>query len=250
MLIVCPNCASTYSLTAEQLGRGRTLRCAQCRHTWFAEPSSAKPETAAPEQDGAFPAGPDAVSPPAPADDDTAATAADVSKPKRRLPARRPSKRPSLPLGKILRPALRPANLVAVLLAAVLVVGVAERRKVVQLLPQTARLFAAIGLPVNLRGVTFADVRSGLVVDKDQTALVVEGEIRNVTRAPVQVASLALDLRGKEGQTLYSWTTDPPKAVLEPGEAVPFRSRLVSPPADGHDILVRFAADASVAQAH
>ena len=27
-----------YSLTAEQLGRGRTLRCAQCRHTWFATP--------------------------------------------------------------------------------------------------------------------------------------------------------------------------------------------------------------------
>ncbi len=158
---------------------------------------------------------------------------------------------PAFSAGKALRPLMRPANLVAVLLAAVLVVGVTERRKVVRILPQTARLYAAIGLPVNLRGVAFADVRSGLVtVDKDQTALVVEGEIRNVTRAPVQVAGLSLDLRGKEGQTLYSWTAEPPKPVLEPGEAVPFRSRLVSPPADGHDIVVRFAGDPIVAEAH
>ena len=245
MLIVCPNCASTYSLTAEQLGRGRTLRCAQCRHTWFAEATSATPEDAAPPPEAAVQAAPDPFPEPPPQHHDTAATPAAVSKPKRR----RPSK-PSFPLGKVLRPAMRPANLVAVLLAAVLVVGVAERRKVVRMLPQTARLFAAVGLPVNLRGVAFADVRSGLVVDKDQTALVVEGEIRNVTRAPVEVASLALDLRGKEGQTLYTWTTEPPKPVLEPGETVPFRSRLVSPPADGHDILVRFAPEAGVAQAH
>jgi predicted Zn finger-like uncharacterized protein len=245
MLIVCPNCASTYSLTAEQLGRGRTLRCAQCRHTWFAEASSAAPEPAPAEPEPPLQAAPETEAPPPPASPARRARPPAKAKAKRGLPAMSATS-----LGTALRPMLRPANLVAVLLAAVLVVGVAQRRKVVQLLPQTARLFAAIGLPVNLRGVAFADVRSGLVIDKDQTALVVEGEIRNVTRAPVQVASLSLDLRGKEGQTLYSWTAEPPKPVLEPGEAVPFRSRLVSPPADGHDIVVRFAADAAVAQSH
>jgi predicted Zn finger-like uncharacterized protein len=244
MLIVCPNCASTYSLTAEQLGRGRTLRCAQCRHTWFAEPSSARPEPAAPEPE-TLPAGAPALPSAAPRAEEPAGAAPAAKAPR----VRRPPK-PKITLGRALGPVMRPANLVAILLAAVLVVGVAQRRKVVQLLPQTARLFAAIGLPVNLRGVAFADVRSGLVVDKDQTALVVEGEIRNVTRAPVQVASLSLDLRGKEGQTLYSWTAEPPKPVLDPGEAVPFRSRLVSPPADGHDIVVRFAPDPAVAQSH
>jgi hypothetical protein len=28
--------------------------------------------------------------------------------------------------------------------------------------------------------------------------------------------------------------------VLGPGESLPFRSRLASPPADAHDVLVRF----------
>src|SRR5689334_15452110 len=41
MLIVCPSCATTYSLTEAQLGRGRTLRCANCRHTWPAAPEEA-----------------------------------------------------------------------------------------------------------------------------------------------------------------------------------------------------------------
>src|SRR5690348_8286952 len=44
MLIVCPSCASSYSLTSEQLGAGRSLRCAKCRHTWHATPADALDE--------------------------------------------------------------------------------------------------------------------------------------------------------------------------------------------------------------
>jgi hypothetical protein len=32
----------------------------------------------------------------------------------------------------------------------------------------------------------------------------------------------------------------PEKGTLDPGETLPFRSRLASPPVDGNDILVRF----------
>ena len=42
MLIVCPSCASEYTIDPEKLGAdGRTVRCALCRDTWFAAPDGA-----------------------------------------------------------------------------------------------------------------------------------------------------------------------------------------------------------------
>ncbi|KAF0122193.1 MAG: hypothetical protein FD152_3633, partial [Xanthobacteraceae bacterium] len=39
---------------------------------------------------------------------------------------------------------------------------------------------------------------------------------------------------------IYTWTATAPKARLEAGEAVPFRSWLASPPPDGSSVEVRF----------
>src|SRR5262245_28241444 len=37
MLIVCPNCTTSYQVEASSLGpAGRTVRCARCGNTWFA----------------------------------------------------------------------------------------------------------------------------------------------------------------------------------------------------------------------
>ena len=44
MLIVCPNCASSYMIDQAAVGpAGRTVRCARCKETWLA----GAPETAA-----------------------------------------------------------------------------------------------------------------------------------------------------------------------------------------------------------
>src|SRR5207302_227486 len=41
MLIVCPNCATSYSLESSSLGSaGRSVRCARCRTVWFAVDTS------------------------------------------------------------------------------------------------------------------------------------------------------------------------------------------------------------------
>ena len=47
MLVVCPACGTGYDLDAETLGRGRKVRCAACRHTWFAPSEPPRSETAA-----------------------------------------------------------------------------------------------------------------------------------------------------------------------------------------------------------
>src|SRR5689334_24579951 len=47
MLIVCPNCSTSYAIEPASLGAaGRTVRCARCKTTWFANGPQAVPEMA------------------------------------------------------------------------------------------------------------------------------------------------------------------------------------------------------------
>src|SRR5712671_1478451 len=114
------------------------------------------------------------------------------------------------------------------------------RADMVRLLPQTASLYAAIGLPVNLRGLNFTKVTTMTEAQDGVQVLVVEGTIVNATSRMVEVPRLRFSVRNERGQEVYTWTAQPPKALLAPGEPLPFRSRLASPPRDTHQVLVRF----------
>jgi CheY-like chemotaxis protein len=46
---------------------------------------------------------------------------------------------------------------------------------------------------------------------------------------------------GAEGREIYAWTSDVSRSTLGKGESTTFRTRLVSPPAEGRDVVVRFA---------
>src|SRR5262245_40695108 len=47
MLIVCPNCSTSYAIDQASLGPGgRSVRCARCKTTWFADGSEPVPEMA------------------------------------------------------------------------------------------------------------------------------------------------------------------------------------------------------------
>ena len=84
------------------------------------------------------------------------------------------------------------------------------------------------------------DVKIGNETHDGVPVLVVEGIIVSTVGVPVDVPRLRFALRNAAGAEVYSWTAQPSQPVLEPGDAMPFRSRLASPPADGHDIQVRF----------
>jgi predicted Zn finger-like uncharacterized protein len=129
--------------------------------------------------------------------------------------------------------------LITVLLLTVL--GALQWRvALVRQFPQTASLFAMIGMPVNLRGLTFMDVKSrGEFVD-GAMVLVVEGTIVNLTPKALEVPRLRLALRSATGHEVYAWTSLPTQTMLGSGDGLPFRSRLASPPPDGRDVIVRF----------
>ena len=106
--------------------------------------------------------------------------------------------------------------------------------------PQTASLYAAIGLPVNLRGLTFADVKTATETHDGVPVLVVEGTIRSASPRIVEVPRLRFSVRNRNGQEVYAWTAVPGRSALGPGESLTFRSRLASPPPDAREVLVRF----------
>ncbi len=236
MLIVCPACASEYRINAERVGSsGRSVRCAACRETWFISPDevvaamfdemagATEPEPAAPIRDPqAAPAGARVAAPPPP------------------RPARKTGKRGKPKRGtRRLSPALAAALTVAALLPLLLL----GRATVVRAMPQTAGLFARVGLPVNLRGIDLVDVAAfQMPADGSNPArLLVEGDIVGVAHGRVAVPSIEVEVRDGEGQPLYRWTVPGPRAALEPGERARFKASLSAPPEKGRQIEVRFS---------
>ena len=114
------------------------------------------------------------------------------------------------------------------------------RKDIVRHAPQLASFYSAIGLPVNLRGLAFTDLKIGNEIHDGVPVLVVEGTIVSVTSRPADVPRLRFALRSTTGAEVYSWTAPPSQPVLGAFETLPFRTRLASPPAEGHDVQVRF----------
>ena len=119
---------------------------------------------------------------------------------------------------------------------------IGERADLVWAMPQTASFFAALGLPVNLRGVHFdrlsatADRRDGELV------LIVQGAIANSTTESADVPLLRFAIRNAEHQEIYSWTAAPTHERLSASRRLAFRSELILPPADTRDVEIRFVA--------
>jgi predicted Zn finger-like uncharacterized protein len=114
------------------------------------------------------------------------------------------------------------------------------RKDVVRYVPQLASFYSAIGMPVNLRGLAFTDLKIGNEIHDGVPVLVVEGLIVSMVSTPVDIPRIRFALRNATGAEVYSWTAQPSQPVLEAFETLPFRSRLASPPTEGHDIQVRF----------
>jgi predicted Zn finger-like uncharacterized protein len=241
MVIVCPSCASEYIIDPARLGAGgRTVRCANCRTTWFVTAEEAGADAASSDflsqpdwdkADRAAEAGPERLS-------DYTADAPKVT-------AAGAGKERAFSFAKLASSRLPRRAAVAIVTIGCfalpfLVVG--SRARVVEALPGAAKLYAGVGLPVNLRGLEFRGMKSELVAAGTDITLVVEGEVVNITGRDATVPPIEISVRGAEGQMLYTWTNEAPRAVLGPSETASFRARLTSPPEGARHVLVHFAA--------
>jgi predicted Zn finger-like uncharacterized protein len=114
------------------------------------------------------------------------------------------------------------------------------RTDVVRLVPQTASLYAAIGLEVNLRGLVVANVTTSTQIVDGVPVLQIQGQIVSKAKRTVAVPRLRFAVRNAGGNEIYTWTALPTRSLLSPGETLAFASRLASPPPETHDVLVRF----------
>jgi hypothetical protein len=117
---------------------------------------------------------------------------------------------------------------------------IGARSEVVRFFPQTASLFAAVGLPVNLRSLKFENMRISKETQEGLSALVIEGTIVSVASKATEVPRLRFAARDAAGQEVYTWNALPSRSILGPGEKLDFRSRFVSPPPNATDVMVRF----------
>jgi predicted Zn finger-like uncharacterized protein len=235
MLIVCKTCASSYHIPSEILGEnGCRLRCVGCGDDWAVTPGPAGLADApivegvriAPEAHPHWKWSRSdlALRPTANGGD---AKAEKAPGPRFRL----------LPRARQARAALAGALITGCAMAAI-----GERAIVVAALPPTARLFAAIGLPVNLRGLALDNVRTNIFDLGDKKMLIIEGSVENLRSSSVEAPNMRIALRGADKRELYVWTAPAPKARLEANEKVAFRTRLAAPPDGIGDVLVKFAA--------
>ncbi len=266
MLLACPHCETHFQVADAAIGNGRTVRCARCRGSWFAQPEPVFAGPAMAEAGGAENA-PEAVLPMreedfSPAEvEDSPPLAAEISvTPEDRIaesvpePALDPATKLAretahqianakpwvrkLPLHNYIIPRPVAAVFVAAIAAVIAIIG--PRESIVRLMPDLAGGYAAIGLPVNLRGLEFRGVKTTQEMQDGIPVLVIEGEVVNITKHPVEVPRVRIAVLGAGKQELYAWTTLLQRSVLADNEKVSFRSRLASPPPNGQEVLVRF----------
>lgn len=270
MHIICPHCTTSYAIDLATLGvAGRTVRCSRCREVWLARPEDVRvthalvpsmaehdppPRTFAPpavRNEPAPSAAPQEQATPvvespsisadwpegeeAQEENITPVEAPDPA-PQAARPRRRRRLKPSLSLA---RPRIGLGTVCAAmgaLVAALLI----WRADLVRLLPQTAGFYKMVGLEVNLRGLTFKDVKVSSETVEGKPVLVIEGVILGEARKPVELPRLRFAVRDAQGAEIYAWNAVLEQAVLNPGERAWFKSRLASPPPEGRNIDVRF----------
>jgi predicted Zn finger-like uncharacterized protein len=111
-------------------------------------------------------------------------------------------------------------------------------KTVVSAVPGTARLYAMLGMPVNLRGLSIEGVTYGWT---DQGDLEIKGDVVNLTDGSVKIPLIVIALRDENGQSLSEWTTEVREEPLGAGERASFWTEIPAPPDTARSVKVRFA---------
>lgn len=231
MTLTCPVCGTRYRVEQQDLGgsSGRTVRCANCGHTWHQAPPDEKLQSGQAAEAATPPHGePRLGNPPEPL------WGPSFEGPPRQqaMPAPGTGRRPP-PLSWVV-----PIVLV-LLLGLAVVLGIVARGRVVAIWPSAARLYSWVGHPVEASG-------PGLVIGKivpTRTAdgLSIAGEIVNLGSTARAVPRLRLALQDARGKEVQFEIVGPPKALLEPGEAAHFDTPFPAPLDAASGVVVTFA---------
>lgn len=241
MILTCTSCSTRYYADDAAIGAaGRTVRCAACGFSWFAEPQLELREAAdAPAAaNGAGPSRPEpltrerverlrrAAEQPGPAPSAAAKFRAQQAERMRRERA---------------RAVVAVWGATGAALAASATGMVAFRQDVAEIWPRSASAFAALGLEVNVYGLEFYDLAVERAFDGPTPILLVSGEVRNIGRDNKMVPPVRVSLRDSQSEEIFDLVNVITEEPLAAGASTPFQIRVENPPVDAVDLEATFA---------
>ena len=123
------------------------------------------------------------------------------------------------------------------LIAVVLLIAwsaIRYRQDIAVIWPQSAGVYSSLGMHVNASGIDFRHVDYRRESEDGQIVLAVTGQIVNAgTRELPVPQTVRVTLSDASNHELYHWNFKPTVTTLKPGPAMPFTTRLSSPPDAG-----------------
>lgn len=126
---------------------------------------------------------------------------------------------------------------------ALLIVAVPQRDAVVGMFPDLAKVYALVGLDVNVRGIEFSDFTAEREIISGLPILRIEGSIINTQSEDVPLSPIRVALLAENGAELFVWRVEPSAIGLMPGQMLPVASELTAPPDTVASVAVRFMQD-------
>jgi hypothetical protein len=198
---------------------GRMVRCAKCGHSWLQMPPNDMPQTVD-----------------LPEESPLSAAAAPMFHPRMLVRRRQASAGPLILNGLIL------AGL-AVILA--LGVGYFARERIAATWPDTVAVYDLLGIratPIGA-GLTLGNVTFVLRNEDKDKVMTVEGAVTNPTPEPLPLPTLRVTLRNEDGLWLADWDFKLDRPMIDPGQALGFRTMTKNPPQAAKTLTVTFAED-------
>lgn len=203
-VVSCPHCQTRYNLTAQQIGAGRTMRCANCGNSWFQEPLEDQPRAAA-------------STPPLPP---------------------RPAAEPEVSAGAS---QLFSARLILLVVAVCSVLTLTGGGLTYYLLQPGYENAAATrfhiaapdatkGMIEAPNGLVMSDIDQTVTQDGDLVVLTFKGKVTNTTDVEMTVPKIRLQLLDERRVELDFWPVQIKDRVLEPYESTTWHVRFVNPP--------------------
>ena len=244
-ILTCPACSTRYSTDAKDFPpEGRDVRCARCGHVWHQEAPVEDPDP------GIFENAPSEAET---ADDirrsmDDEAEAA-IARRQARLretaPPKKKEDKPRTP-SRWRIAAARAILGVGWLGIVVLVLSVgwatlAFRPILTAYWPQSASLYATIGIKPDIAALKFSDVGYRAAIADGQPILTVSGRLVNDGGKEQSVPLIRAALIDAGRREVYHWTFAPKVLTLAPGQSTQFVTKVSSPPSAAKNLELHFA---------